>query len=784
MKKYILLLIAILTFGVQKLEAQTISLDNTNWFSNGPYTAYVSSLALAPSNTDVLYAGTYAAGVYKTINGGNTWSLCATDNLPVYTDSLNNSPTLPCWWFGKYYPIQAIAVHPQNENNLWIAPRKRGLYKSTDGGQSWQKANESLPNALTVKLIHINPENPDDILLGTSGYNSADPPQNGGLYRSIDGGNTWFLVEEVPNGDSYTISDITRAQNNNNHILISISSAGEPGFSWGLMESYDNGITWRELSTNIWDFHNVSINVENNQNLWSSVYTGYQAHWLMCSNDGGFNWNLYEGFDDPYKWVTGLFTDTDFNMYIKRRSAEPDYSFDMLKSTDNGASWTGMDKLMGKTYLGIGIFKNNVQANHANAKHIYFSNCYGIYYSENGGQNTQVRNKNLRNAYIMDLEARPKNKDIVYAAGLQGLWKSTDAGQHWENIIREKIKVVKCDPQHPDTLYFGGRDLWRSFDGGQTYQKIATPLYSTLTSIAIHPQKTNIVYYKIDFNGSAIIYKSLDCGSTWELVFSCYVDDAYREMIIDPNHPDTLYMGIYRSLNGGETWENTFDKKILAVHPANSNILYATKGNYIYNTVEVSYDWGDTFETLSTYNNGPFPGGNIYCFRFDTDNPDYLFYSTRNTNIYYSLNAGDSWQQLSGTYNRRVMDIIPYVNDNKFYLATHGGGVWVYDTTYTSAIEEYPIMNKHKVLNVSPNPFSNKLTINFSITAPSNTNISVYTLNGILLTTLTDEYTTTGKHTIIWNGKDKYGKEVPTGLYFVRLTTNKQIYTSKVVFVK
>ncbi|MDD3744465.1 MAG: T9SS type A sorting domain-containing protein [Lentimicrobiaceae bacterium] len=767
-------------------QSQNLNLNDKNWFRNGPYCAWVKSLALAPSNSAVVYLGTYSAGLYKTTNGGETWTFCSTANLPVYEDSLENSPSLPCWWFGDYYPIEAIAVHPQDENHLWISALERGLFESKNGGNSWQKANETLPDTLAVNLIHINPQNPDDILLGTGKYFTSGSPKNGGLYRTLDGGNSWNLFDSLPHGANYSISDITRDPINNEHIITAISSSGEPGFSWGLMESYDNGNSWQEISANMYDFKNITIDPENPQNLWSSALTGYQDYWLMNSNDGGENWNLYEGFADPYKWVTGLFTDSDFNLYIKRQSDEPDFSFDILKSTDNGDSWYGIDKLANKTYLGWGTFKNCFQVEKTNTGNIYFGNSYGIYHSEDGGITTQVQNTNLMNSYVLDLEVNPKNDDIIYAAGSQGLWKSIDGGQHWENIIREFLRVIKCNPKHPDTIYFGGRDLWRSYNGGKTYQKIAAPLYSTLVDIAINPIETNVLYYKQDLNGIILIYKSIDYGNTWSLVFTCSINKGYREIVIDPIHPDTLYLGNFRSLDKGSNWSEVFNSHIMAVHPQNSNILYATDGVFQddHTTIEVSYDWGNTFEVLAEYHNGPFPGNNIYCLRFDKENPDYMFYTTRNTNVYYSLDAGASWQQLQGNYNKKITDIIPYVNENRYFLSTHGDGVWVYDTTTTSVIENNHIINATKALHLSPNPFSSNLTINFTIMNSRDVKLSVFNLNGALIKTLINEYKTKGKYKTIWNGKDETERGVTPGLYLIRLQSGRNIYTSKAVLLE
>lgn len=784
MNKYIFIITAIITASL-KVVSQTIQLVDTNWFRHGPYCADVKSLAMAPSNPNVLYLGTYASGVYKTTNGGETWTFCSTENLPVYEDSLANSPSLPCWWFGDYYPIEAIEVHPQDENHLWISTLERGLFESINGGYSWQKANESLPDTLAVNLIHINQQNPDDILLGTGKYFTSGSPQNGGLYRTLNGGNSWSLVNSLPHGGTYSISDITRDPTNNEHIITAISSAGEPGFSWGLMESYDNGITWQELSSNMYDFKNISINPANNQNLWGVAYTGYQDYWLLSSNNGGHNWSLYEGFADPYKWVTDLYADTDFNLYIDKETEGPGYSYDysIFKSTDNGGTWFELDipKRSGNA------LKNRCQAEPSNTDNVYFGSYYGVYHSVDGGAITQLKNSELMNSYIAELEMHPTKSGVLYAGGRQGLWKSYDGGHNWQQIMDQAIICIKYDAIHPDTLYMGGGPLFlRSYDEGDTFDTIYNGISGFIASLAVNPQKSNIVYVVTGVDDTVfLIYKSTDYGDNWQLLFVVNEDESNTDFIIDPLHPDTLYFGNYRSLDGGNTWEDVFDNTILAVHPHNSQILYATNEVYLGGTtLEVSYDWGVTFETIAQYHNGPFPGDNIYCFRFDKENPDYMFYSTRNTNVYYSLDAGASWQQLPGNYNKRVTDIIPYVNENKFYLATHGDGVWVYDTTTTSIIENNHIMNNAKVLLVSPNPFLTNITINFTIMNSGVTNLSVYNLNGSLIKTLINEHKTKGKYKTIWNGKDQTEGGVIPGLYLIRLQTGRNIYTSKAVLLK
>ncbi len=777
MKKLIILFGTLFIFLF--IQSQTIQTNDTNWFRKGPYCAYVQSLSMAPSNSDIIYIGTYAAGIYKTINGGELWTYCSTENLPEWEDSLSNSISLPCWWYGDYYPIDDIAVDPQNPEHVWIGTLERGLLESTDGGNSWQKAQESLPDTLAINFIHINPQNPNDILLGTGKYFTVGSPQNGGLYRTMNGGNSWELIEVIPHGNTYNITDIKRDPTNNEHVIIGIGSAGEPGFSWGLMESYDNGNTWQEVM-DVFPVHDISINPENNQNIWGVVYTGYMDFWLEFSEDGGYTWNLYQGFENPYLWVTSLYADADFNLYIERESEET-IGTEIKKSTDNGISWFTLDNFPGVGGIG---FENRFEADNTNTDNIFFSTYYGIYHSEDGGISTQLENTGLMNSYIYELEVHPINSEIVYAGGKQGLWKSIDCCHNWQQIMDKSIKHIKYNPTYPDTLYLGGgKMLLRSFNGGSTFENIYNDINGGIAAISINPRHTNIVFVSTGVDDNVFpIYKSTDYGDTWSHVFTSFNYEAFTQILIDTFHPDTIYFGRHRSLDGGLTWqENALELRIDEIHPQNSNILFGS--NLHGNDIQISYDWGNSFQLMDEYLNGPFPGQNIRKFTIAKDNPDYLFYCTLNDGIHYSNNSGNNWQKLEGIYENRSLEIIPLINENKFYIATHGDGVWVYDTTYITILPEKE-KEDDKMIHIYPNPFSHQLHINYQLFEKAIVNIDILNISGKLITTLTNKTQLQGKYEEIWNGKDKNGNKVNSGLYLIRLQLGGKVYTQKLLFVK
>ena len=301
----IILLIYMLIFTISILSAQ-------EWDRNGPFSAHVISLAIAPSDTSVIYVGTYCDGVYKSIDAAENWINCSIENLPTWEDSLDNSPTLPCWWFGDHYPVQSIAIDPTNSEHIWIGTGGRGLFESNDGGISWQQANETLPDSLDVDYIHINENNPDELFIGVKPQ-FVGPPlplTNGGLYQTIDGGNNWELIESVPNGDTYHIACITNVPDSEEHLYVGIESGGEPGFPWGLMESIDGGNEW-QIVMDDFPVYDLSINPDNNQNMWSIIYTGFGDWLLAFSTDGGYTWTPnYE------LWRTSLYADIEYNLYV------------------------------------------------------------------------------------------------------------------------------------------------------------------------------------------------------------------------------------------------------------------------------------------------------------------------------------------------------------------------------------------------------------------------------------------------------------------------------------
>jgi hypothetical protein len=245
---------------------------------------------------------------------------------------------------------------------------------------------------------------------------------------------------------------------------------------------------------------------------------------------------------------------------------------------------------------------------------------------------------------------------------------------------------------------------------------------------------------------------------------------------IDPNYPGTLYYANYRSVDGGDTWEHLiFSDEIIGIHPQNSNTIYYSNRN----TLKVSYDWGETFQVLDTYTNWAVPVPAIVNLIFDKDNPDNMFYCTPNDGIHYSTDAGVNWFVLEGNYEKRTLDFIPVLEENKVYVATHGDGVWFGENiTLNTGNVILPEIRQLSLQNY-PNPFNPQTTIKFSIIESGFVELNIYDIKGRLVKKLTNQKMKGGEHYVTWNGNNESSESVSSGVYFYKLNVNGKTETTK-----
>jgi photosystem II stability/assembly factor-like uncharacterized protein len=271
------------------LSAQKIT---TSQFSNlkprsiGPagMSGRVTSIDALHSNPDIIYLGTASGGVWKTENGGSSW-------LPIFDDQ----PILN---------IGAVAIQQSNPSVLWVGtgegnPRNSlnlggGIYKSLDGGKTWQL--KGLEKTSNIHRVIIDPTEPNTVYVAAIGNPYAEHPQRG-VYKTTDGGNSWKLI--LHTNDTSGCAELVMDPSNPNKLIANMwqhrrtpysFKSGGPGS--GLYMTYDGGKTWEKLGKKqglpAGDYGRIGITISSNQP--KRIYALVEAtkNGLYRTDDGGF----------------------------------------------------------------------------------------------------------------------------------------------------------------------------------------------------------------------------------------------------------------------------------------------------------------------------------------------------------------------------------------------------------------------------------------------------------------------------------------------------------------
>ncbi|HEX7316053.1 MAG TPA: peptidoglycan-binding protein [Pyrinomonadaceae bacterium] len=372
------------------------------------------------------------------------------------------------------------------------------------------------------------------------------------------------------------------------------------------------------------------------------------------------------------------------------------------------------------------------------AKRLYFGTIDGqIYTSADGGDNwSRVAGFNRPGLLIDNIIVDPRDSKVIYAAAHRhkeagGFFKTTDGGRTWREAQQLKgdgIHSVTQSPKNPDLLFAGtNRGIWRSDDAGDHWELLdtkATPGLINIESLAVDPRDSNVVYAGTWY----LPYKTTDGGKTWNItktgiiddsdIFAIEIDDSDPDHVIasacsgiyetrnaganwrkvngipsqsrrtrailqNPGRPDTIYAGttegFWMSNNGGADWKVTTSRQIfevnsIAVHPSNPDVVYIGTNNY---GVMVSRDGGRNFVP----SNGGYSGRRAYAVVPDREKPGRVYATTINTAtgggyFYVSNDAGETWQLSARNMPPRLIayTILQDARDgNIIYLGTNSG---------------------------------------------------------------------------------------------------------------
>jgi photosystem II stability/assembly factor-like uncharacterized protein len=759
-------------------------INGVNYYGN--VSGRVTSLAVDPTDTNIVYAAAAGGGLWKSTDGGTTWS-------PL-TDSFDRLSS------------GSIAIDSNNPSTIYFGTGELnfnidgypgvGIFKSTDGGSTW--AQMSLPgNGLyyTSKIVVAS-----NSTVYVAGLYDA--------YRSTDGGQTWTELNLADGA----VDDIAVDPTNPNTIYASYGSSwAVDSLSYGIHKSTDGGTSWTWLTTGLPPASQVSrislaIAPSNDQVLYAFVNgnrpgsTTEDTNRVFTSTNGGASWAVLSsaisdnGFGGDQGW---------YNNVVAVDPTHPDTVYvggiDFWKSTNGGTTWTNLTNGYGSVNgKNIHVDQHAIAFASQNGSTFYIGNDGGVWKSTNGASSFTNCNTNLQTIQFYDIDA-DQNSSGKTVGGTQdnGTESDNQPSAIWNEIYGGDGGYVLIDPKNSNIIYteYVNGALQKSTDGGTSFNQITTGIPTSeqgywLTPYVMDPQNDNLLY-----TGTSKIYKSTNGGNNWVAITGNLKssDDLFTTMSISPVEGNVIYAGIsgYRgaadsaflfvTTNSGNSWNN-----VTTNLPANTDFARVTadpkqKGVAYLAVltgaarVLMTTNYGATWNMIASA--GDFVGVPTKVISVDSTTGN--IYAGTYWGVYRSTDNGTTWSKFgTGLPNAVVDDIAIQYSTHSLRVGTHGRGAWQVDvTTGIASPSEEP--STFAVNQNYPNPFNPTTVISYKLSTVSYVTLKVYDILGNEVATLVNEKQEAGTHSVPFDGS-----HFSSGVYFYRLAAGNMTSTKKMVLLK
>jgi photosystem II stability/assembly factor-like uncharacterized protein len=674
-----------------------------------------------------IYIGAASGGVWKSVNGGTTYK-------PVFDKQPVQS-------------IGAVAIDPKNPKTIWVGSGEAwmrnsvavgdGIYKSTDGGDNW--TNMGLPNSEHIAKILIDPTDTNTVYACVPGKLWSDSDDRG-VYKTTDGGKSWNKVLKGSNASTgCSMMSFDRA--NPKTLYAGLWDFRRKGWTFrsggdgpnaasgsGLMKSTDGGATWSSLDdksapglpTKPWGRVAVTVAPSNPNIVYAFIEAEPPKNALYRSDDGGKTWSQRDR-SQLMIWRPFYFA----NLIVDPKNAEKIYKPDLglIMSNDGGKSFS---QIGGAAHGDC----HDVWVDPANTDHVIAGDDGGLWYSYDGG-NRWWKADNLPVSQFYHVSVDMDSPYHVYG-GLQDNSSWVGSSQYpggitnaqWENMYGGDGFWMFTDPTDNTYLYAEsqGGEIGRVNRVTHEARGIKPlPGYKEGKlrfnwNAPIHVSPTGAVYI-----GSQFLFRTRDHGQTWERISpdlttnnpekqrqeqsgGVTVDNSSAEMnntvyaiAESPKNRDTVWIGtddgnVQITRDGGKTWTNL--TKNLPLAP-NAWVSYVDAGHFDEGTAFVTIDmhstgdmhpyaykttdFGKTWTSLVPADSNV--RGYAHVLREDLVNSHLLYLGTEH-GLWISLDDGKQWAQYKGgdmPVGVAVRDIVVHPRDNDLVIATHGRGIWIID---------------------------------------------------------------------------------------------------------
>lgn len=685
--------------------------------SIGPFRGGRSLTAAGiPGDPSTYYFGTTGGGVWKSIDGANTWS-------PIFDK--DGAPS-----------IGSIAVALSDPNIVYVGTGEAcirgnishgdGVWKSVDAGKSWKSVG--LKDSRAIGKVIVNPHNSDIVFVAALGH-PFGPNAERGVFRTTDGGKTWQKV--LYKDENTGAIDIAFDPQNPNILFASLwetrrtpwtLSSGGPGS--GIYRSNDGGSTWKHLEEHglpKGPYGRIGLAVAANSDRVYAIIEAKEAGGLYRSDDGGENWDLVNGSH-------GLFQRAWYYMHV---IADPQDSntlyvadVEFFKSTDGGRNFNKIKVPHGDNH-GLWIDPKNT-------KRMMASNDGGVTLSLDGGK-SWTREDNQPTAQFYHVATDTRSPYYVYGAqqdnSTVATASSSDEGSigrdSWYSVGGGEAGYIAPDPNDPNIVYAGDYQGNLTRFDRRTNQVKSIAVWPELSDargaavldhrfqwtapIVISPQDPNTIYY-----GGERVFKTTDGGTHWQAISGdltrndkskqqpsggpITVDDTgteYYDTVFtiapSPLAKGLIWAGtddglIQVTRDEGKTWTNVTPKdlaewsriSLIEASPHDAATAYVAVDRhqnddlapYIYKTT----NYGSTWTRITK---GIPDGAFARAVREDPKRKG-LLYAATERGIFVSFDDGANWRSMQLNLPIAPVHDVVIKNDD-LVVATHGRAFWILD---------------------------------------------------------------------------------------------------------
>ncbi|MGA2362326.1 MAG: hypothetical protein ABSG73_07670 [Candidatus Aminicenantales bacterium] len=735
-------------FEQYKAMQQASKFKDLKWQYIGPtnISGRVTDVAVvAPKGKNyTIYIAAASGGVWKTDNEGTTWT-------PIFEHEVTAA-------------IGDIAIAPSNSQILWVGTGEHnifrssqagvGVYKSTDGGKTW--SHMGLADTSTIARIVVHPKNPDVVYVAAGGHAWTSNPERG-VFKTVDGGKTWDKVLFI--NDQTGACDLVMDPKDNDTLYAATWQRTRKKWNdprnfadytgSGIYKTTDGGKTWNPVNAGLPEAKfrgrigldlcltkpNVLYTLVDNYDISRKPTAEEQRDAYGVPSSGIIKGaTVYRSDDDGASWkqVSGLTPEQQ--KFMERHSGTYGWVFGQIRVDPNDENTVyimgvpfSVSTDGGKTFSSV---RSPGGDNHAlwidpdNSNYLIKGFDQGVAVSYDKGKSWRYFQKEIPVCQFFNLNYDMATPFKVYGSMQDhGSFRAkVDLGQGRDRIPAQEFEMAPggegsnhaVDPTNPDTVYSAGfyGTISRSEYGkpgpfpGYPYTKDLLPvLYENepplrgqwLAPFILSPHNPNIVYH-----GMQYVFRSLDRGDTWEKISPDLTtndpgtrgDIPYQTLFTISESPlkyGLLYAGtddgrLWVTKDGGKAWQEItaglapgkWMSRVVASAYKLGTVYLTQNGKrdddfapYVWK----STDYGKTWTSIAP----GLPAGPVNVIREDPVNENILYAGT-DMGVYVTTDGGRTWMTLGANLpTAYVHDLIIHPRDNVIVIATHGRGMWGLD---------------------------------------------------------------------------------------------------------